>query len=447
MKDVPAAIILLVLALTFAVFVTGGSFRSWADTASSTDFMVKDGFIGIFGGYASSTDFQVAGGGSAITNGDATGTGFGNDTGPDNFDDFAPASQAWRWYGDANDETPTSSLAAQDVSPSNIANGQVIKLRMTIKETSGLAGEGNVKFRLQFSSASDFSSGVGTVAETASCNATSTWCYATSTGSNDNAVITTKLLSDADACSGGVGNGCGTHNTSGISTSSASQTAGAATEYEFTIEAPGAAAGNTYFFRAVNAADGAPVPLNATSSYPSLVTQGATLTFSVAGLAQGVATNGVTTTITTSATGVPFGTLPLGTSVIGAQRLSVTTNAASGYELYAFDDSPLTNNVGQTLPPIPASNASPLPWASACTATSTACYGYHSGSSVLSGGSTRFAPNDSYAGFSTSSAEVGYASSPTTSSTVDMVYRAQVGTTQPDGTYSDNVVYVIAPTF
>lgn len=449
MKNVLVATLLSVLVIFLVLSALGAPHRSLADTASSTDFVIQDGFIGAFGGYASSTDFQVSGGGSAITNSDTTSTDFGSDTGPDNFNEFSPASQDWQWFGDANDETPTSSLAAEDVAPSNIANAQVIKLRLTIKETSGLVGADNVKFSLQFSQASDFSSGVGIVAETGSCNATSTWCYATSTGGIDNAVITTKVLSDSDACSASVGNGCGTHNTSGVSTSTATttQAAGAATEYEFTIAASGAAPGNTYFFRAVNAADGTPVPLNGTSSYPSLVAQGATLTFSVAGLAVGTSTNGVVTNVSTTPTGVPFGTLPLGSSVIGAQRLSVTTNAESGYELYVLQDSPLTDSNGAVLPPLAATNSSPSSWSVACTAAATGCYGYHSGSSVLSGGSTRFAADDSYAAFSTSSAEVGYSGTPVTGNTMDMIYRTQISGDQANGTYANNILYIIAPAF
>ena len=421
-------------------------FCSVADTVTSTDFAVKDAFVGSFGGYASSTDFQVVTGGSPIMNNDSTSTNFSSHSGPVNSGDFSPASQNWRWYSDSSNETPISPLASQNIAPIGIANNQVIKLRMTIKETSGLAGESNVKFYLQYSLASDFSSGVNTLAEIANCNSTSTWCYA-SGGGADNTVITTKVLSDADSCSASVGNGCGTHNTSGISTSTATQAAGAATEYEFTIKDSGATNGSVYFFRAVNSADGVAVPLNGTSTYPSLLPDSETLGFSVAGLPQGTSTNGIVTDVSSTATSIPFGTLPFGSSLKAAQRLTATTNASSGYEIYVLEDAPLTDTRGDTVRSLNATNASPLSWTTTCTSTSTGCYGYHAGSSVLSGGSTRFAANDTYAGFSTSTAEVGWNGAPASSSTMDMVYRVQANVTQNNGSYSSNIIYIIAPSF
>jgi len=409
--------------------------------------MIQDGFVGLFGGYASSTDFQVVSGGAPIMNANATSSHFNANTGPVNYSDFAPVSQTWRWYGDANDETPTSSLAAENTAPPSVANAQVIKLRLNMKETGGIMGSDNLKFRLQFAQSSDFTVTPGFVTEAGSCAATSTWCYATSTGGNDNAVISAKVLSTSDACSGGVGNGCGTHNTSGVSVSTSTQNAGATTEYEFTITASGAAAGNTYFFRPINTADGSVIPLGATSSYPSLVTQGATLTFTVSGLPQSTSTNGVVTNVSTTAAGIPFGTLALGTSTIGAQRLYVTTNASNGYEIYTEQDQPLIDAHGDNVPGVLGTNTSPLSWLSGCTSTSTGCYGYHAGSAVLAGGSTRFAANDSYAALTSTIAEVGYSGFPTTSSTMDMVYRIQIAGTQGTGAYQDNIIYVVAPSF
>jgi hypothetical protein len=435
------------IAALFAAVLFARPLILFAANATSTDFIMQDAFVGMFGGSGSSTDFQSVNGSQFNANMQASSTDFTTDTGPVNFSTFTPESEIWRWYGDANDETPTSSLGAEDAAPSNIANQQIIKLRLAIAEKSGLIGGSAVKFGLQFSPTSDFSSGVTNVAEVQNCAATSTWCYATSTGGTDNAVISTALLSDSGSCVSGAGVGCGTHNTSAVSTSTASQTAGAVTEYEFTIKASGVSFGATYFFRAFNEDAGVPVPLDATSSYPSLVSQGATLTFSLNGLSQGVNTNGVTTSVSTTATGVPFSTLPLGSSLTAAQQLLVTTNAANGYELYVAENSPLMNQWGNAIPSVSGTNGSPLPWATGCAATSSGCYGYHAGSPVLAGGSTRFAVNDSYAAFTTSTAEVGYSALPVTSSTFTMVYQVAAGPTQVNGQYSHNIMYIVAPSF
>jgi len=437
-----------VLAGMFIAFFAGPFMRSLADTATSTDFIVQDGFVGTFGANASSADFQVISGGAPILNGNAVSTDFNADTGPVNYSDYAPVSQTWRWYSDANDEMPTSSLAAENSAPSTILNGQIIKLRLNIKETSGIMGSGALKFRLQFAQSSDFTVSPGLVAETgSSCTSTSTWCYATSTGGNDNQIISTAVLSTSNACSGGVGNGCGTHNTSGISVSTSTQNASATTEYEFTIVASGALSNTTYFFRPIKTSDSTVIPLGATSSYPSLVMQGSTLTFSVNGLSQGTSTNGVTTNVSTTATGIPFGTLAITTSTIAAQRLMITTNAANGYEIYTKQDQQLSDSNGDTVPGVAGTNASPVTWTAGCTASSTGCYGYHAGSPVLSGGSIRFAANNTYAALTSTIAEVGYGASPAVSSTMDMVYQIQVGGTQKTGAYQNNIIYVVAPSF
>jgi hypothetical protein len=304
-----------------------------------------------------------------------------------------------------------------------------------------------VKFKLQFAQSSDFTSSPGFVAEAGNCFATSTWCYATSTGGNDNQVISAAVLSASDACAGGVGDGCGTHNTSGVSVSTSTQNASTTMEYEFTIVGSGAITNNVYFFRPVNAADGTAVPLDASSSYPSIMMQGSQLSFSVAGLPQSTSTNGVTTNVSTTAAGIPFGTLTLGTSTIAAQRLTITTNASNGYEIYTVQDQQLVDSHGDKIPGVAASNASPLAWTSGCVTSSTGCYGYHAGSAVLAGGSTRFAANDSYAALTSTIAEVGYGGAPASSSTMDMVYRLQLGNFQGAGAYQNNIMYIVAPSF
>ncbi|HVN26513.1 MAG TPA: hypothetical protein VMT99_02565 [Candidatus Paceibacterota bacterium] len=430
-----------------AVLALAAPFLSRADIASSTHFLVEDSYVGFFSGSSSSTDFQVLSGATPFVNGNASSASFLDHAGPENYADFAPRSYAWRWYSDAADEKPVSPLAAENVAPSNIASNQAIKLRIDIRETGGV-GADNVKYALQYSTYSDFSAAVSAVTDIGSCVASSTWCYASvAGGGTDNAVVSSTVLSTSGPCAAGSGTGCGTHNTSGTSTSTFTQAASSTAEFEFTVQGIAPSAGTTYFFRPVYADTGVPAPLYATSSYPSLLTAGAALTFSVSGLPQGTSTNGVVTGVSTTATSISFGTLVIATSVAGAQRLSITTNAGNGYEIYAYQDSPLTDGQGHSIPGVAGTNVSPLPWTSACLATSTACYGYHPGSPVLAGGSTRFAANDTYAALTSTPAEIGYGSVPVSSSTVDVVYRIQAGATQVNGSYGDNVVYVATPSY
>jgi hypothetical protein len=73
-----------------------------------------------------------------------------------------------------------------------------------------------------------------------------------------------------------------------------------------------------------------------------------TFTFSVAGLGGGETVNGTTTTGTSTATTIPFGSLQAGAAnaTTSAQRLSVTTNATQGYSVTVQVDQTLQSATG-----------------------------------------------------------------------------------------------------
>ncbi|HUO50795.1 MAG TPA: hypothetical protein VMU25_04505 [Candidatus Paceibacterota bacterium] len=439
-RTVPRLLALIaaaVLAGEFPVQVLAGDL-------SSQSFIARDGVFDQGGGTSSSTSFtSVSTVGGTVAPGTSTSTSFQIQSGQGSAS-FSAQTQNWRWYDDETDETPTVALAAENVAPSNVIDQNIVKLRLTIKDISGNGASG-VKFFLQFATSSDFANPVS-VAEQGACTSSSDWCYADGAGV-DNALISTSLLSDADSCTSGVGAGCGTHNESGVSTSSQSQAAGAATEYEFTIKESGAAGQTVYFFRPVLAGATTSVALAGGASYPSLATGGATLTFTINGLPAATSTGGVETSIDTTSTTVPFGTLTLGTSTIAAHRFTVTTNAGEGYQIFAYERQQLVDASNAEIPPVSATNDNPLGWSTACTATSTGCWGYHSDAPVLSGGSTRFAPDDTYAQFDSTAREIAYSAVPVTNQSTDVVYRVAATNLQGAGDYSSNLVYIIAPVF
>jgi hypothetical protein len=417
----------------------------FADDATSTSFMTHNVISNGFGGSGTSTNFSsVQTAGQTVT-GESTSTNFLVDAGYLYFDTFAPQSKHWQWFDDETNETPTVSLAAENVSPSNVFDLNLVKLRISLAETAGI-GQSNVKFALQYSTSSDFSSGAYPVVEQGSCTGASVWCYANGAGV-DNAAITTGVLSDSDSCVASVGNGCGTHNESGISTSSRSHAAGATAEYEFTIKGSGTVANTVYFFRPYDVVSATPVVLNGTSTYPSLSTQGATLTFTIGGLATSTATGGVSTSINTTSVSVPFGTLGISTPQVGAQRLTVTTNATQGYEIYAYQQQGLVNQQAVQITPVVGTNATPLGWSTGCLTTSTGCYGYHTTEGSLSGNSPRFAADDTYAQFSSNPDEIAYSVGPATNRVTDMVYKVEAHTDQEAGDYTSGIVYIVVPTF
>ena len=356
---------------------------------------------------------------------------------------YEPLITNWRWYDDEASATPTTALGGENVSPSNIAMLNALKLRLVLRESSGADGV-DVKFALQYSQFADFSQGVTTLTSTTSCTGSSQWCYFDGAGT-DNQIITTSVISDADSCIAGVGAGCGTYN-EGISTTTAThdQLALTNTEYEFTLVQSGAAANRVFYFRLYNLTYDEVVQTAPTFSYPSLVTEGANLNFNVTGINSQTLIAGITTDATTTPNSIIFGKLPFDTDVEAAQRITITTNAAEGYQVLKYAGQQLLNSYGDPIPPITSSNATPAGWNTACTFVSNSCFGYHSTDATLDNGSSRFAPLDSYAAVHTTPLEIMYSSIPTTD-IHEVVYRIKVREDQPAGDYVTNITYIAVP--
>ncbi len=358
--------------------------------------------------------------------------------------DFDPATQNWRWYDDENNETPTSDLANENITPTDVVASNTVKLRISVRERENVAPS-NARFTLQFSEYSTFSTSSEVLATT-SCVGTTEWCFANGGGS-DNAVISTGILSDSDTCVAGVGRGCGTHTESTSTLTGYMQTASSTAEYEFTIRSAGARVNRVYYFRLYDVVRGAAVPINTGESYPSLATQGAQLTMSSTGIATTTTLEGVTTDIATTPSSISYGILPPNTQLEAAQRFTVTTNATEGYQLLMYAGSPFMSAGGDTIAGVAASNTAPLGWSTGCSALAPGCYGYHVGDDTLAGGNSRFAPDDTYAAFETVSREVGYSSIPVTNDQVDIVYRVIARDMQPAGQYETDITFISVPAF
>ncbi len=356
---------------------------------------------------------------------------------------FTPLSKNWRWYDDAENETPSTGLALENVAPIDIANTDTLALRVSVKENKNAQGD-NIKFKLQFSEDVTFSNPID-VAATSSCQDQSFWCYVEG-GGVDNNYITTQLLSDGDGCVSSVGAGCGRHNTIPDSLTTHTHFGSDTQEYSFMIRHVAARVNAVYYFRLYDITNDSPVYVAVGETYPSLVTEGPLLQLSLAGLPAGTTTAGVMTDISTTPTGINFGNLNLNIEYIAAHRVSVETNATEGYQVLNFARQQLLNSNGISIPSVSGTNLIPLSWSTACNASSTGCVGYHSTDPTLSNGSTRFAATDTYAALETNPAEVMYSSIPS-SDTHDIVYRIKVGELQAAGDYETEIVYLAVPSF
>jgi len=173
--------------------------------------------------------------------------------------------------------------------------------------------------------------------------------------------------------------------------------------------------------------------------------EGGTLTFTVSGLAGGTASEGITTDVATTPTSVAFGNLSFDAETEAAQRLSVTTNATEGYQVFLFQTQGLLRNGPSEILPVTATNASPAVWA--IPGGAGGAYGYHAGDDTLAAGSVRFAPNNTYAKFETAPKEIAYSSGPVSAEATDVVFKTQVTNQQESGAYESNVIYIAVPTF
>jgi hypothetical protein len=175
------------------------------------------------------------------------------------------------------------------------------------------------------------------------------------------------------------------------------------------------------------------------SSTASAATVSPSISFSISGVSLGTNLAGVTTTIGTSSTAMSFSTLPVGSSVIAAQTLSVTTNATGGYTTTLFQDGNLRNSINQ-IQPVSASNASPAAWPSTVT---TSAFGYHTTAATLCTGTlTRFSSNNTYAAVTTTPSEVACSSAAVTAASTSIVYQLQIGNLQQAGNYTNTITYI-----
>lgn len=439
------ALVWALIALAIGFVNPLGVLTSHATDYNSTNFISRDPIQSNLGGNSTSSSYEQQQSGGEPIIGESNSSSFILRSGFLYFDTYTPRSQNWRWYSDYSNATPTTALASENVAPSTITDEQIIKLRVTVKETFDIGYE-NIKFKLQYSTSSDFSSNVNDVVESGSCAASSVWCYADGGGS-DNSVINSKVLSDADSCTGGTGDGCGTHNESGISSSTFTHVKSAATEFEFTIKNTDTAYNTTYFFRAYDNTNNLPVIYNIGESYPSVVTSDVNLSVTISGVNSGTSTEGITTDVTTTATAVNFGTLGFSSQVEAAHRFTVTTSAYEGYQIFVFQRQGLLNTIygGTEIVPVTATNSSPAAWA--IPGGYEGAYGYHAGDDTLVGGSTRFSANNTYAGLDATAREIVYSSGPVSSETTDIIYKTEVTNQQVAGIYASRLVYIVVPTF
>ncbi len=177
----------------------------------------------------------------------------------------------------------------------------------------------------------------------------------------------------------------------------------------------------------------------------SATTGGPTLTVSFSGVNSGTVVAGATTTVTSAANSITYGSLTPSVTAVAAQTITVSTNATGGYTTTLQQDGNLRNNNGDAISATTGSNASPAAWPTGITA---GYFGYHTtDSSLCTGTTSRFSSNNTYAAATTTPAEIACSTTTAANEQTSIVYKVEVGTLQDAGTYQNIITYITTAQF
>ena len=153
---------------------------------------------------------------------------------------------------------------------------------------------------------------------------------------------------------------------------------------------------------------------------------------------------GINTTVGTTATTVPFGTLTLNTTTTAAQYIHVDTNSNSGYYVTAQEDGSLRKTNGQIITDLgtstPAENQGVIGFGFALQNKN------NNAATFLYNGSSRIFNS---IGFNTSTTPYTIMSNtgPATADEVYVDYYVRISSTQPQGTYQNLITFTATATY
>lgn len=192
-----------------------------------------------------------------------------------------------------------------------------------------------------------------------------------------------------------------------------------------------------------------------------------TLTFTVAGQESAETHCGQTTDVATTVSTVPFGTIAASTFYDGAQTLTVSTNADSGYAVTIEEDDQMSKDGGTTeIPDTGADDNTATHLVKANwitnTATNSAAYGLGYSLANVSGTDAAFTYNQwqdflakqlpctsaaATCGTQDSAQTIMSNSDPVSSNQIDVCFRIDIAGTQGAGYYYNKVMYIATPIF
>jgi len=168
------------------------------------------------------------------------------------------------------------------------------------------------------------------------------------------------------------------------------------------------------------------------------------LVFTINSVGSGVTVvTGATTTVVTTSTTIPFGTVNSSVNAIAGHDLTVGTNAGSGYTVYTRYTGVLATGVGGTIPNHTGTNGTPTSF----SAAGTAAFGYTTNDYSLGTGTAGRFNSNLWAGFTTTNDEVAFSSAGVSSETTRVGYQVGVAANTPAGSYSTTVIMTVVPSY
>lgn len=348
-------------------------------------------------------------------------------------------TQNWRWYGDENSETPIVALAAENTELKGAVLYDTMKLRVTAKNTKSIASENNQVYELQYATNTAFTNAQFVETYISDCADGPAWCLANG-GDDTFDPLSTLLLTDSDTL------GFHLEALSGPTDSNFIHGADDAVELEFTLKAVNTEPGMQYYFRLFDVNAQEPVLVADGETPPTLIMREPRLVFAMQGVDANSVIDSYTTNVASTADQLNFGVIAPGEDYIAAHRLYVSEDLY-GYQIYLFAVNPLQNAEGYTIQGVSGTNELPTPWSFTQSPTLSGVFGYHTTDELLSNGSTRFASQDTWAAITDEPAEVVHTDGVVENDYHDILYRINIGTTQPQSTYQTEIMYVVIGLF
>jgi len=174
------------------------------------------------------------------------------------------------------------------------------------------------------------------------------------------------------------------------------------------------------------------------------------LTFTVTGVNMGVNVNGAVTNIESTSDNINFGVFTGADDKVGAQDLTVSTNATNGFVVTIQKENDFASSGSDTIADFTGTNDSPTTWASPNGTQSY--FGYTTDDYTLSQTETNRFNSNKWAKVDTTPYEVMYHTDPINGvtqgqGTTRIGYQMEITNLQPAGIYQTKIMYICTATF